>query len=277
MIPNHIEEESDSALGSIGFMFDAEAEKESRTIHFSLPEGCSQATANGNGAIRVELKTLGDQPGHVQSGHYLWPAAQALANHVISNWSFQADSATSQSSGAPTNRLPVCEEVLELGAGCGLSGLTVAQLPPVQQLILTDYDPGSLKLLEENIQLNRARLPGESSAHYLKWGQTIPDEVSTPRASGSELSNRFRLILGADLIYSIDVIRPLFTTVGALLAASQSVFVLASSFALNEQYELEIDAACEYCHLRRILVKPLEESSHLCKIEYYQHLASAAH
>jgi predicted nicotinamide N-methyase len=44
--------------------------------------------------------------------------------------------------------------VLELGAGVGLAGLIASKLPGTKQVVLTDYDHGSLQLLKDNIDLN---------------------------------------------------------------------------------------------------------------------------
>ena len=67
-------------------------------------------------------------------------------------------------------------EIIELGAGCGLCGLTCLknlQSNVCCAIYLTDYDPGSLKLLEENIALNRASDSSDTvtiQVKELKWG-----------------------------------------------------------------------------------------------------------
>ena len=60
-----------------------------------------------------------------QSGHYVWPAAPALAAYLF-------DQRLALPRGA----------VLELGAGCGLAGLVAAQLPGTTAIVFTDHDPG---------------------------------------------------------------------------------------------------------------------------------------
>ena len=74
-------------------------------------------------------------------------------------------------------------EIIELGAGCGLCGLSCLKLLQSNcnnkcNIYLTDYDPGSLKLLSENIELNMVSDSRDVvSIHVkeLKWGEmTIP-------------------------------------------------------------------------------------------------------
>lgn len=194
---------NEDELDAIGFMFDAEHSKETRTMRF------------GND-IEITFRMIGDQPGHVQSGQYLWPAASFAGHHLIENW----------------NALKAAN-VIELGSGCGLTGLVVSKLPGVNSVVFTDYDNGSLELIRGNIDLNRTKdASGQSlSVHYLKWGQAIPNEIKIDHAYPSD---GFRLIVGADLLYCIEVVRPLFTTVRELLHSENGLFMLTTSFKLDE-------------------------------------------
>lgn len=46
--------------------------------------------------------------------------------------------------------IPDAGNIVELGAGCGLAGLAVAQLKLDATVIFTDHDPGVLKTIEHN-------------------------------------------------------------------------------------------------------------------------------
>ena len=184
-------------LCAIGFMFDAEHHRETRKITFP-------------GDIEVTLKTIGDKPGHVQSGQYLWPAAQAAGNYLIEHWNDIGS-----------------DSVLELGAGCGLAGIVASKLKGVERVVWTDYDHGSLQLLEENSQEN---CTCKSFVHFLEWGKSIDAEV---RSDNEYPDGGFRLVVGTDLIYCKEVIEPLFHTVNDVMH-KEGVFVLVSSFSLNE-------------------------------------------
>ncbi|CAN0354302.1 unnamed protein product, partial [Hapterophycus canaliculatus] len=75
-----------------------------------------------------------------QSGHYVWPAAPALAAYLVDRKS----------------ALPRGGKCLELGAGCGLAGLVAAQLPSTTAVVFTDHDPGACSVVD-----NRGQAGGE--------------------------------------------------------------------------------------------------------------------
>jgi hypothetical protein len=83
----------DSKYGAIGFMFDKYHRKDKIQVRI---------TEN----ITVDLWAIESDPGHIQSGLYLWPAATYAARYLSQIWS----------------SLPATNYVIELGAGCGLAG-----------------------------------------------------------------------------------------------------------------------------------------------------------
>lgn len=99
-------------------------------------------------------------------------------------------------------------------------------------MLFTDYDPGSLKLIDENIQLNNNNNNNVSCfSHFLEWGSNTSDIINS--LSDYHI-NSFNLIVGTDLIYSIDVVNPLFCTAKDLLNNCDGKFLLVTSFMLNE-------------------------------------------
>ena len=200
-----MEEEED--FGFIGSMFDTAHARSTRRI-----EICG---------TQIDLRLIDAEPGHVISGQYLWPAAEALAKHITPNW---------YKYGAPV--------VVELGAGCGLAGIACSIASKgTSTLVLTDHDPGSLKLLEENILLNHLNADVSITCD-LEWGDKLPDAIFD-RIS---VNNNHTLVIGSDLIYCSAVVRPLLNTVSLILNASPgrgSFFILAASFdtgKVREEY-----------------------------------------
>jgi predicted nicotinamide N-methyase len=185
------EEEDEENLSAIGFMFDASHEKFSTA--FDIGENVS-----------IVVRNIGDCPGHKQSGQYLWPAAKGLSVYLFEQ-----------------KYLVENESVVELGAGCGLAGLVAAKLG-AKSVIFTDYDYGSLNLIDESMNLND--LKQNCSTIFLEWGNI---------ANAKQIGD-ITLAIGSDLIYCKDVVVPLFTTIATFLSTAGSKFILATSFELGE-------------------------------------------
>ena len=107
------------SLGALGFMFDEYHAKTEMKIKLHKD-------------MQIRLKVIGTDPGHKQSGQYLWPAASDLSNYLIDEWGSIGSS-----------------YVWELGAGCGLSGITCSFLG-ASKVWLSDYDGGAIKLIQGN-------------------------------------------------------------------------------------------------------------------------------
>lgn len=220
-------EDSDDIESAMGFMFDSSHARICMTFDIGTQ-------------YMVKLRMIKGDPGHVQSGQYLWPAAHFAAKWLVARQHEDWLNSTVNES----------IQVIELGAGCGLAGLALAQLPAVSKVILTDYDYGSLQLLEANVieakSLESAREKSFLVAS-LKWGSSLPAELHTSLDSAHPV-----LVVGTDLIYSRDVIRPLFQTAVLLLKyynrddhfpGSVARFVLFSSFDISD-YDSELAAVC---------------------------------
>lgn len=199
------DDESSDCYGAIGFMFDAEHSKITERVHI--------------GCFDILVKIIGEDPGHVQSGQYLWPASKCLGTYIFDNWSIES-----------------CGVVIELGAGAGLSGITAALLGcDSTRVFLTDYDPGCIEILRENIYLNHCESNAE--ALHMEWGGEIPRVI----VSSLETAASGSLLIASDVIYSTSIVLPLFQSVLAILRFGGS-FLLASSFDIGE-----VPTQCNIC------------------------------
>ena len=107
--------DSDDGLMSMGFMFDASQETVLSKFTFDRPLTSSSPSSaprvdSAAAPITVAMNVIDDSPGAVISGHYLWPASHLMANVLIGGLVKDA------------------RRCLELGSGCGMSGLVAAQL-----------------------------------------------------------------------------------------------------------------------------------------------------
>ncbi|OQR90337.1 hypothetical protein ACHHYP_05616 [Achlya hypogyna] len=208
-------------LTDVGFMFDDCLEKV--TCEFTY-----------GSRVRVMLSYVQDNPGFVQSGHYVWPAAPALCEYMEANLA----------------SLPK-GNVIELGAGCGLAGLVFAQLDPTSRIIFTDHDPGVLKTIEHNVTMQVHREQAVCHTQSLRWGPEGANEIEAiERIQGNGATD---LIVGTDVIYAREIVGLLFWTIDRLLA-SHGKFLMCSSFCYDDETEAEIDTMCTKYGLSRHII-----------------------
>lgn len=257
----------------MAFMFDACKRKNEEKFDFE-----SEVT----GPIQVSLRMITGDPGHQQSGQYLWPASAFNARWVLSHLEdFRLDVASTSSEKSEVT-------LVELGAGCGLTGLALSHLPCVKNVVLTDYDYGALELLRENASKCTASMgPGREdfiSVEEVKWGSTL-SKASTLRSAVDSLHSKGEgeqekqdwqqkklLILGSDLIYCSSVCLPLFSTVRDLLslAPKEAVFFLVSSFKLKDEIEKAAVSAYSSLGLVPTEVNSLDVESGQCRCQIFR-------
>eukprot|EP01031_Cornospumella_fuschlensis_P009774 gene9774-11992_t len=200
---NQYLEDEDDALGALGFMFDACHARLVQEVHVGL-------------SSPLRIVTIGDQPGHRQSGHFLWPAGTALSRYLVAHWQEELGKELGEAG---------C--VLELGAGCGVPSIALSQLPEVSVVVSSDHDQGTLDLLGESMRLNGGQHKARTA--LLRWGdvKTARELVEAHCASG------FPLVVGGDLLYCKEAVRPLVRTAAACLAP-RGCWLLSSSFRIGE-------------------------------------------
>ncbi|RLN44894.1 hypothetical protein BBJ29_001821 [Phytophthora kernoviae] len=217
---------TEGMLTDVGFMFDACLEKETCRYNYGP-----------NAAVSVVLTYAKEEPGALQSGHYVWPAAPAMCEYLTSH----------------RDVIPA-GTVVELGAGCGLTGLAVAQLRPEATVIFTDHDPGVLKVIEHNAS-QQERVQATCLTQSLRWGPDGATELEAlKKLNGPTGTQTTDLIVGSDVIYAREVVPLLFWTVDRLLSGT-GLFLMCSSFGYDEETEREIDVQSAKCGLHREIVQ----------------------
>ncbi|EJK53927.1 hypothetical protein THAOC_26543 [Thalassiosira oceanica] len=138
--------------------------------------------------------------------------------------------------------------VLELGAGLGLVGIT-AQLQGAESVVMTDGDSQTLAQMRLNVKENCSADECKSiSCRQLLWGSPQMDMFE-------KQCGRFATILGADVIYTLESVAPLFDTVACLLDKPRGKFVLAR---YNKWNDVENDSIFEVARRRCLKVDTTE-------------------
>ena len=270
-----MDEDDEADESPMAFMFDAEKRKDEQEFLFE---------SSLTGSFTISLKLIAGDPGHQQSGQYLWPASAFNARWVLSHPQspFHVESSERDLT------------LLELGAGCGLTGLALSHLPCVKSVVLTDYDYGALELLKENATKCQSSMKGRDlgkgtkefiTVEEMKWGSALSqalrsavslnntDDVNDEALEGK--TDRL-LILGSDLIYCSSVCLPLFTTVRDILAVAPrnrnegaNAFFLVSSFALKDEIEEAAVQAYSSLGLIQTEINSLHVESGQCRCQLF--------
>ena len=136
----------------------------------------------------------------------LWPTGLVMAN-IITNPDISEQLLASVS--GKKKDVETKFRALEVGSGLGTVGLALATtLGGNAEVVLTDY-PSAIKLLEANIETNKAVVGNSVSikAQELQWGEQDQDSMGS-----------FDIICGSDLLYGDESsYQPLVDTLSALL------------------------------------------------------------
>mmetsp|Transcript_13103 Transcript_13103/g.33036 ORF Transcript_13103/g.33036 Transcript_13103/m.33036 type:complete len:267 (+) Transcript_13103:253-1053(+) len=174
-------ENDDGEEGFTGFDLFGEKNPE-LTFPFEIPTSEDKTIK-----LRLEGFTLDSDETAQSTGVTLWQAAPRLARYLIQ-----------------VPRLVAQKRVLELGAGLGLCGMVAHHLG-ANSVVLTDADTITLERMRSNLEKN---CNNNSSKRSIGCRQLIWNNTSQMEECGT-----FDTLLGADVIYTIESLDPLFDTV----------------------------------------------------------------
>jgi predicted nicotinamide N-methyase len=108
-------------------------------------------------------------------------------------------------------------KLLELGAGCGVPGLTAALYSNAETIYMTDLNPITVRNLQYNVDLNSNRSCTSSNSVRGEWHERVKvlkmdwgDESTWP-------TEKIDVILGSDLIYQKSIVPLLKKVVNGLV------------------------------------------------------------
>eukprot|EP00804_Cyclotella_cryptica_P017595 CCRYP_006723-RA/>CCRYP_006723-RA protein AED:0.37 eAED:0.37 QI:0/1/0.5/1/0/0.5/2/263/287 len=170
-------------------------------LTFSIPSG---RTLESPLQIRLHQASTKDEnqgENETNTGFIMWPSAVMLSHYLSNNPHVLRGDDTPDG------------DVMELGSGCGLAGLTAAALmqndgsTSDDKVVFTDYNRAVLENLKRNIELNDFVVQHEVLA--LDWfdqqpledsSDPVEKEANTWVDMDGTSHGQFRLIIGADLL-----------------------------------------------------------------------------
>ena len=132
------------------------------------------------------------------------------------------------------------KSVHELGAGLGLCGI-IAHYIGAARVVMSDGDTKTLKGMRENVQHN-CDAGANIACRQLLWGSPYMEKYV-------EEHGTYDTMLGADIIYTIESLQPLFDTVACLLKKPQGIFVLSRYNKWNNVDDEVVIEAAKIRHL----------------------------
>eukprot|EP00581_Thalassiosira_minuscula_P007364 CAMPEP_0183703226 /NCGR_PEP_ID=MMETSP0737-20130205/1046_1 /TAXON_ID=385413 /ORGANISM="Thalassiosira miniscula, Strain CCMP1093" /LENGTH=282 /DNA_ID=CAMNT_0025929945 /DNA_START=42 /DNA_END=890 /DNA_ORIENTATION=+ len=203
----------------------------SKRLTFSIPTNAG----DGNDELKILLHQATTEDSNqgeneTNTGFVMWPAAVMLSHHLSRNPHILRGDGTPEG------------DIMELGAGCGLVGLTAAALLQNEnpdnddKVIFTDYNPAVLQNLKTNILLNEFNV--EHEVFGLDWFDQQPDAGEAEAVEKEENTwvdtegtshGQCRLILGADLLVCSNDADLVASTIDSTLMKGGNAFILGPS------------------------------------------------
>ncbi|KAI9818114.1 MAG: hypothetical protein M1827_000739 [Pycnora praestabilis] len=148
---------------------------------------------------------------------HVWDAGVALTAYIDRVLALQADhlpllNATLAS--ATYKKL----NVIELGSGCGIVGITLAQMIPDCDVVLTDL-PEAAEIINRNTSGKFAAMSSNAHFQVLHWDERLPSAVK---------DSKFDLIIVADCTYNADSTPALVKTISRLMSRSPKAVIVVA-------------------------------------------------
>ncbi|EKG14787.1 Nicotinamide N-methyltransferase putative [Macrophomina phaseolina MS6] len=161
---------------------------------------------------------------------HIWDAGVGLAAFFDKTIAMQYDSLPlldSTLSSATYKKL----HVLELGTGCGIVGISLAQIVPDCEVTLTDL-PEAREIAQRNIDAMNPAMSSRATFVPLDWDQPLPKPVS---------ERHYDLIIVSDCTYNPDSSPALVTTLKALTTRSPKAIIVLAMKVRHESEAIFFD------------------------------------
>lgn len=122
--------------------------------------------------------------------------------------------------------------ILELGSGCGITGLHIADLCSGSTVLLTDL-PDAIEILTRNVEFAQpVSSEVKLATAVLNWDAPVPEMVA---------KQRFDLVVLSDCTYNSDSIPGLVKTLSSIAGSSPHAFIVISSKVRHDSEAILFD------------------------------------
>lgn len=198
---------------------------------------------NTSSARQTLIRIRQNSQAQTHTGGVVWETSYLLLEYLLSQQQ-------SQSLG----------HVVELGAGCGLLGLTLAAAQRAPQVTLTEVDL-VLPSLQDNLRRNPPKTWVSSirttncRAMRLDWTRFREDAAEAGLAAHS-----VDTIVGTDVVFAPALVEPLWQTID-FLAHSQTIIYLCVQIRCAVSHQLLLDQASVYGFEMQDLIRTQDEDA----------------
>lgn len=220
-------DEAASILASFSAASDAEEDEDAGAIVREFRFPVTTPTLGGETDKHIEVRLTDHTPAtgsdHTDVGLQSWGASIVVSELLCADPSRFGLSSLAELGHAP--------RIVELGAGTGLVGITLAKLLPrlgvdAAAVVATDYHAAVLANLRENVAANFAGAPVQTC--LLDWSAPVLD---------SPLDKPADLLIATDVVYAPEHAVWLRDCAGRMLSAPDGVFWLVASVRPGGRFE----------------------------------------
>jgi len=142
------------------------------------------------------------------------------------------------------------KRVLELGSGCGLTGLAVMSLNQAKWFTFTDVHDSVLTYIQRNVEINDKLETSCCDVRYLSWDE--------PSSWGN---SSYDIILGADIVFDVAIVPCLVDTLSFFLSDDKGEHSPVAYISSTVRNEHTYSSFLEELKLKELTFQELESFS----------------
>ena len=181
------------------------------------------------------------------TGGVVWETSYLLLGYLLGEQQRRRRQQQQQQSSSPSTPR---ERIVEIGAGCGMLGISLAVTGCASEVILTEVDL-VMPLLRENVRTNQSLLRDSSSsssshtttimrACQLDWTKFVHD------AKRADIEpHSVDMIVGTDVVFAPHLVEPLWQTM-EYLSHARTIIYLCVQIRCATSHEVLLDKAATY-------------------------------